>query len=79
MKAQLNRHIYAVQQDTQSSLMIEFIQHMLARHCSDLTGPSTRAFLQAVCAFLVCGTTVRTTRHVLPLTKNAHTACKKRS
>ena len=51
-------------------------------------------FLQAVCADLVCGTTVRTTRHVQPLlrnswtcrvvrvlphTKSAHTAGKKRS
>ena len=49
-------------------------------------------FVQAVCADLVCGTTVRTTRHVqlllrngwtcrvvrvLPQTKSAHTACKK--
>ena len=37
-------NIYAVQQDTQSFLMIEFIHHMLARHISDLTGPSSGAF-----------------------------------
>ena len=51
-------------------------------------------FLQAVCADLLCGTTVRTIRHVQPLLRNgwmcrvvrvlphnksAHTACKKRS
>ena len=35
---------YAVQQNTQSFLMIEFIHHMLARHVSDLTGPSSGAF-----------------------------------
>ena len=40
---------------------------MLVRHVSDLTGPSSGAFLQAVFADLVCGTTVRTTRHVQPL------------
>ena len=44
--------------------MSEFIQsRMLARHVSDLTGPSLGAFLQAVFADLVCGST-RTTRHV---------------
>ena len=32
-------------------------------------------FVQAVCADLVCGNT-RTTRHVLPHTKSANTACK---
>ena len=36
--------IYAVQQDIQSFLMIEFIHHMLPRHVSDLTGPSSGAF-----------------------------------
>ena len=38
-------NIYAVQQDTQSFLMTEFYSsHMLARHVSDLTGPSSGAF-----------------------------------
>ena len=38
-------NIYAVQQDTQSFLMIEFYSsHVLARHVSDLTGPSSGAF-----------------------------------
>ena len=37
--------IYAVQQDTQRFLMIEFYStHMLARHVLDLTGPSSGAF-----------------------------------
>ena len=36
---------YAVQQDTQSVLMSEFYSsRMLARHVSDLTGPSSGAF-----------------------------------
>ena len=67
---------------------------MSARHVSDLIGPSSGAFLQAVFADLVCGTTVRITRHVQPLqsngwrgrvvrvlphTKSANTACTKRS
>ena len=44
-------NIYTVQQDTQSFLMIDFYSsRMLARHISDLTGPSSGAFLQAVCA-----------------------------
>ena len=39
-------NICAVQQDTQSSFMIEFCSsHMLARHVSDLTGPSLGAFV----------------------------------
>ena len=38
-------NIYAVQQDTQSVLMSEFYSaFMLARHVSDLTGPSSGAF-----------------------------------
>ena len=38
-------NIYAVQQDTQSFLMIEFYSsHTLARHVSNLTGPSSGAF-----------------------------------
>ena len=42
--------------------MSEFIEHvLLALHVSDLTGPSSGAFLQAVFAEFVCGTTVRTT------------------
>ena len=37
--------VYAVQQDTQSFLIIEFYSsRMLARHVSDLTGPSSGAF-----------------------------------
>ena len=37
-------NIYAVQQDTQSFLMIEFyLSYMLARHVSDLIGPSSGA------------------------------------
>ena len=63
---------------------------MLARHVSDLIGPSSGGFLQAVFVDLLCGTIVRTTRHVQPLlndctfrvvrvlphTKSANTACK---
>ena len=54
--------------------MIEFFysSHMLARHVSDFTGPSSGAFLQAVCTDLVCGNT-RTTRHVQPLRSNGWT------
>ena len=37
-------NIHAVKQGTQSFLMIEFIQYMLSRHVSDLTGPSSGAF-----------------------------------
>ena len=38
-------NIYAVQQDTQSVLMSEFYAAlMLARHVSDLIGPSSGAF-----------------------------------
>ena len=59
---------------------------MLARHVSDLTVPSSGAFLQAVFVDLICGNT-RTTRNgwtcrvvrVLPHTKFANTACTKRS
>ena len=73
--------------------MIEFYSsHMLARHVSDLTGTSSGAFLQAVCAdFGMCsygassstrpavnGWTCRVVR-VLPHTISAHTACTKRS
>ena len=40
---------------------------MLARHISDLAGPSSGAFLTScICKTLVCGNT-RTTRHVQPL------------
>ena len=40
------RDIYAVQQDTQSFLWLDFYSsHMLARHVSDLTGPSSGAFV----------------------------------
>ena len=45
---------------------------MLARHVSDLTGPSSGAFLQAVFADLVCGN-MRTIRHVQPLRSNGWT------
>jgi hypothetical protein len=39
-------NIYAVQQDTQSFFMIEFYSSlMLARHVSDLTGPSSGEFV----------------------------------
>ena len=42
---QISNNIYAVQQDTQSVLMSEFYSsHTLARHVSDLTGPSSGAF-----------------------------------
>ena len=58
-------NIYAVQQDTQSVLMIEFYSAlMLARHVSDLIGPSSGAFYKLYSHTLVCGNTVRTTRHV---------------
>ena len=41
----LNVHIYAVRQDTQSVSMSEFYSAlMLARHVSDLIGPSSGAF-----------------------------------
>ena len=39
-----------------------YSSYMLARHVLDLTGPSSGAFLQAVCADFVCGNT-RTARH----------------
>ena len=87
--------IYAVQQDTQSVLRSEFhAALMLARHVSDLTVPSSGAFLTSYIRRLICGTTVRTARHVQPLlrngwtcrvvrvlphTKSANTACTKRS
>ena len=39
-------YIYAVQQDTQSFLIIElYSPHLLARHVLDLTGPSSGAFV----------------------------------
>ena len=48
-------YIYAAQQDKQSVLTSEFYSTlMFARHVSDLTGPSSGAFLQAVFADLVC-------------------------
>ena len=63
-------NIYAVQQDTQSFLMIEFYSsHTLDRHVSDLTGPSSGAFVYRlyvqICYVVIC---------VLPHTKSAHTA-----
>ena len=39
---------------------------MLARHVSDLTGPSSGEFYKLYSQTLVCGNT-RTTRHVQPL------------
>ena len=51
----LSSNIHAVQQGTQCFLMIEFYSsRMLALHVSDLIGPSSGAFLQAVFANLVC-------------------------
>ena len=42
---EIQAYIHAVQQDTQNSLMAEFYSsHMLARHVSDLIGPSSGAF-----------------------------------
>ena len=46
---------------------------MLARHVSDLTGPSSGAFLQAVFADLVCGN-MRTTRHVQLLRSSSYSS-----
>ena len=44
-RIRLGWNIYAVQQDTQSVLMIEFYSsRLLARHVSDLTSPSSGAF-----------------------------------
>ena len=45
---------------------------MLARHVSDLIGPSPGAFLKAVFADFVCGNT-RTAGHVQPLFCNGWT------
>ena len=45
---------------------------MLARHVSNLTGPSSGAYLQAVILELVCGNT-RNTGHVQPLRCNGWT------
>ena len=61
-------NIYAVQQDTQSVSMSEFYSALtLARRVSDLIGPSSGAFFYKLYSqTLVCGTTVRTTRHVQP-------------
>ena len=46
-------YIYAVQQDTQRFLMIEFYSSpMLARHVSDLTSPSSGVFFTScMCRF----------------------------
>ena len=43
-----------------------YSSRMLAEHVSDLTRPSSGAFLEAVLADLVCGN-MRTTQHVQPL------------
>ena len=72
-------YLYAVQQDTQSFLLIEFYSsHMLARHVSDLTGPSSGVFFTSFFLQLRNDWTCRAIR-VLPHTKSAHTACTKRS
>ena len=59
-------YVYAIQQDTQSFVMIEFY----SSHMFDMFRTSSvhhqERFVQAVCADLVCGNT-RTTRHVQPL------------
>ena len=71
-----NCNIYVVQQDTQSVLRSEFYSElMLARHVSELTGPSSGAFIQAVFAdfgmccntknYFVCAVIQRTTLYVL--------------
>ena len=54
--------------------MIEFYSAlMLARHVSDLTGPSSGAFVYKLyLQTLVCGNT-RTTRHVQQLHRNGWT------
>ena len=58
---------YAVQQDTKSVFNEGvFSGLMLARHVSDLTGPSSGAFLTSCVRRLVCGNR-RTARHVQPL------------
>ena len=44
-RSHTHTHTHAVQQDTQSFLWLSFIHHMLARHVSDLTGPSSGAFI----------------------------------
>ena len=60
-------NIYAVQQDKQSFLKIEFIRHVCY---FDMFRASPvhhqERFVQAVCADLACGNT-RTARHVQPL------------
>ena len=66
-------NIYAVQQDTQSFFMIEFYtSHILARHVSDLTGPSSGAFFYKLYV-QIWHVVIR----VLPHTKSEHTACQK--
>ena len=66
-----NLNIYAVQQDTQSFFNDwVYSSHMLARHISDLTGPSSGAFYKLYLHWymvLLC---------LLPHTKYANTACK---
>ena len=49
----IGKNVHTFQQDTQSVLMIEFYSsHMLARHVSDLTGPSSGAFFTScMCRF----------------------------
>ena len=88
-------NIYVIQQDTQSFLMVEFYSsHMLARHVSDLNGPSSGAFyklyLQICYVVLLCVLLDTASRYLVTagrveqyayyhIPKSAHTACTKRS
>ena len=66
-KKERESNIYAVQQDTQSVLMSEFIQHLcLLDTFRTSSVHHQERFVQAVCADLVCGNT-RTARHVQAL------------
>ena len=60
-------NIYAVQQDTQIFFNYwVYSSHMLTRHVSDLTGPSSGTFFTScMCRFGMCCNT-RTIRHVQP-------------
>ena len=84
-------NIHAVQQDTQSFLIIEFIHHVLARHVSDLTGPSSgalyklhlqiwyaviRILLDMSGRYFIRNSQTCRVVCVLPHTKSANTACK---
>ena len=81
------QYIYAVQQDTQCGLMSKFyLALILARHVSDLIGPSSGAFctscIRRLWYVVICrcnGWTCRVVRTVVPHTKSANTAGTKRS